>query len=145
MPEAVAEPKRSLDSENISPAPKAYHTVYEKTQNLHQSHICQWGAQPYLVGPLSRLVGKPPLSPWLSKSFSPLTKGGNDPNSAISLTEIFDRILFDVCKSLGFGVQKAKNGDRVTVVFTVTLMRSDFSFKTSSGKAWDSTPQFTFL
>ena len=41
MPAAVADPKRSLDSEQISPATIAHHTVYEKTPNLHQSHICQ--------------------------------------------------------------------------------------------------------
>ena len=75
MPAAVADPKRSLDSEQISPATIAHHTVYEKTPNLNQSHICQWGAQPHLVGPLSRLVGKPPFSPWLSKNVLPLKKG----------------------------------------------------------------------
>ena len=74
------------------------------------------------MGPLSRLVGKPPLSPWLSKNVLPLTKAGNDPNSAISLTEIFGRILFYVCNSLCFGVQKAKNGDRGTIMFTATLI-----------------------
>ena len=74
MRAAVADPKRSLDSEQISPETIAHHTVYEKTPNLHQSHICQWGTQPYLVGPLSRLVGKPPLSPWLSNNVLPLTK-----------------------------------------------------------------------
>ena len=121
MPTAVVDPKRSLDSEQISPATIAHQTVYEKTPNLHQSHICQWGAQPYLVGPLSRLVGKPPLSPGLSKNVLPLTQAGNDTNNAISLTEIFDRILFDVCNSLGFEVQKEKNGDRGTIVFTATL------------------------
>ena len=104
MPPTVADPKRSLDSEQISPATIAHHTVYEKTPNLHQSHICQWGAQPYLVGPLSRLVDKPPLSPWLPKNVLPSkTKGGNDPNSTISLTRIFDRILFDVCKGGSYG------------------------------------------
>ena len=121
VPAAVADPKRSLDSEQISPATFAHHTVYENTPNLHQSHVCQWGAQPYLVGPLSRLVGKPPFSPWLSKNVLPLTKAANDPNSAILLTEIFDRILFYVCNSLYFGVQKEKNGDRGTIVFTATL------------------------
>ena len=125
MPATLADPKRSLDSEQISPATIAHHTVYENTPNLHQSHICQWGAQPYLVGPLSRLVGKPPISPWLSENVLPLTQAGNDPNSVISLTEIFDRILFDVCNSLGFGVQKAKNGDRGTIVFTATLIEKD--------------------
>ena len=124
MPTAVADPKRSLDAEQILPATIAHHTVYEKTPNLHQSHICQWGAQPYLVGPLSRLVGKPPLSPWLSENVLPLTQARNDPNSAISLTEIFGRILFDVCSSLGFGVQKEKNGDRGAIVFTATLTYS---------------------
>ena len=73
------------------------------------------------MGSLSRLVGKPLLSPWLSKNVLPLTKAGNDPNSAISLTEIFDRVLFYVCNSLCFGVQKAKNGGRGATVFTVTL------------------------
>ena len=122
MPAAVADPKRSLDSEQNSPAMIAHHTVYENTSNLHQSHTCQWGAQPYLVDPLSRLVGKPPLSPWLSKNVLLLTKAANDRNSAISLTEIFDRILFYVCNSLYFGVQKAKNGDRGTIMFTATLI-----------------------
>ena len=70
---------------------------------------------------LSRLVGKPTLSPWLSKNVLPLTKAANDPKSAISLTEIFDRILFYVCNSLYFGVQKAKHGDRGTIVFTAIL------------------------
>ena len=121
MPAAVADPKRSLDSEQISPATIAHNTVYEKTPNFHQSHICQSGAQPYLVGPLSRLVGKPPLSPWLSKNVLPLTKAANDPNGALSLTEIFDRIFIYVCNSLYFGVQKEKNGDRGTIVFTATL------------------------
>ena len=98
MPAAVADPKRSLVSEQISPATIAHHTLYENTPNLHQSHVCQWGAQPYLVGPLFRLVGKPPFSPWLSKNVLPLTKAANGPNSAISLTQTFDRILFCVCK-----------------------------------------------
>ena len=73
------------------------------------------------MDPLSRLVGKPPLSPWLSKNVLPLKKAGNDPNSAISSTAIFDRILLYVCNSLCFGVRKAKNGDRGTIVFTATL------------------------
>ena len=108
MPATVADPNRSLDSEQISPATIAHHTVYENTPNLHQSHICQWGAQPYLVGPLSRLVGKPPLSPWVSADFLPLTQLVNNTNSAIPLTEIFDRVFSDVCNSLGFEVQKQK-------------------------------------
>ena len=115
MPAAVADPKRSLDSEQISPATVAHHTVYEKTPNLHQSHICQWGAQPYLVGPLSRLVGKPPFSPWLSNNVLPLKKAANGPNSAISLTQTFDRILFCVYNSLyvfwGTKSKKRESGD----------------------------------
>ena len=121
MPATVADPNRSLDSEQISPATIAHHTMYEKAPNLHQSHICQWGAQPYLVGPLSRLVGKPPLSPWVSTNVLPLTQGGNYTNSAISLTEIFDRIFFMCVNSVGFEVQIEKNGDRGIIVFTATL------------------------
>ena len=121
MPAAVADPKPSLDSEQISPATIAHHTVYEKTPNLHQSHICQWRAQPYLVGPLSRLVDRPPFSPWLSYNVLPLTKAASGPNSAISLTQTFDRISFCVYNSMYFGVQKEKNGDRGTTVFTATL------------------------
>ena len=122
MPAAVVDPKRSLDSEQLSPATIAHHTVvYENTPNFHQSHMYQWGAQPYLVGTLSRLVSKPPFSPWLSKNILPVKKAANGPNSAISLTQTFDRILFWVYNSLYFGVQKAKNGDRGTIVFTATL------------------------
>ena len=121
MPATVADPNRSLDSEHISPATIAHHTVYEKIPNLHQSHMCQWGAQPYLVGPLSRLVGKPPFSPRLPRNILPLKRAANGPNSAISLTQTFDRISLYVYNSLYFGVQKAKNGDRETIVFTATL------------------------
>ena len=121
MPATVADPNRSLDSEQISPATIAHHTVYEKIPNLHQSHMCQWGAQPYLVGPLSRLVGKPSFSPWLSRNILPLKRAANGPNSAISLTQTFDRISLCVYNSLYFEVQKAKNGDRGTIVFTATL------------------------
>ena len=121
MPATVADPNRSLDSEQISPATIAHHTVYEKIPNLYQSHMRQWGEQPYLVGPLSRLVGKPPFSPWLSRNILPLKKAANGPNSAISLTQTFDRISLCIYNSLYFGVQKAKNGDRGTIVFTATL------------------------
>ena len=75
------------------------------------------------MGPLSRLVGKPPISPWVSADFLPLTQVVNNTNSAIPLTEIFDRVFSDVCNSLGFEVQKKKkNGDRGTIVFTATLI-----------------------
>ena len=132
MPAGVADPNRSLDSEQISPATIAHHTVYEKTPNLHQSHICQWEAQPYLVGTLSRLVGKPPFSPWWSKDVLPLKKAANGPNNAISLTQTLDRILFCVYNSLYFGVQKAKNGDRGIIVFTATLRSRNFQEEMST-------------
>ena len=72
-------------------------------------------------GSLSRLVGKPPVSPWLPRNILPLKRAANGPNSAISLTQTFDRISLYVYNSLYFGVQKAKNGDRGTIVFTATL------------------------
>ena len=126
MPATVADPNRSLDSEQISPATIAHHPVHEKIPNLHQSHMCPWGAQPYLVGPLSRLVGKPPFSPWLPRSILPLKRAANGPNSAISLTQTFDRISLYVYNGLYFGVQKAKNGDRGTIMFTATLTTTRF-------------------
>ena len=49
----------------------------------------------------------------------------NNTNSAIPLTEIFDRVFSDVCNSLGYEVQKQKNGDRGTIVFTATLTLQD--------------------
>ena len=55
----------------------------------------------------------------------PLKRAANGPNSAISLTQTFDRILFCVYNSLYFGVQKAKNGDRGTIVFTATLRNKE--------------------
>ena len=51
----------------------------------------------------------------------PLKRAANGPNSAISLTQTFDRISLCVYNSLYFEVQKAKNGDRGTIVFTATL------------------------
>ena len=123
MPTTVADPRQSIDSEQISPETIAHHTVYEKTPNLQQSHVCQWEAQPYLVGPLSRLVGKPPFEPSLSMNVLPLTKAANGPNSAISLTQTFDHILFYVFNSRYFEVQKEKNGNRGTIVFSAALKR----------------------
>ena len=79
------------------------------------------------MGPLSRLVGKPSHSPWVSTNVLPLPQVGNNTNSAISLTEIFDRVFSDVCNSLGFEVQKQKNGDRGTIMFNATL-RAGFVF-----------------
>ena len=109
--------------------------LYEKTPNLHQSHICQWGAQPYLVGPISRLVGKPHLSPWVSANVLPLTLVVNNTNSAIPLTEIFDRVFSDVCNSVGFEVQKQKKrgsgNNRVyrnLKVFSNTFLRFAVAF-----------------
>ena len=133
MPATVADPNRLLDSEQISPATIAHHTVYEKIPNLHQSHLCQWGAQPYLVGPLSRLVGKPSFSRWLSRNILPSKRAANGPNSANSLTQTFDRISLCVYNSLYFGVQKAKNGDRGTIVFTATLRNLVFLFLSDLG------------
>ena len=121
VPETVADPRQSLDSEQISPATIAHHTVYEKTRNLQPHHICQWEAQPYLVGPLSRLVGKPFFEPSLTKNVLPLKTAAYGPNNAISLTQTFKRILFFSCNGRDFGVQKAENGDRGRIVFTATL------------------------
>ena len=44
----------------------------------------------------------------MSADFLPLTQVVNNTNSAIPLTEIFDRVFSDVCNSLGFEVQKQK-------------------------------------
>ena len=121
MPATVADPRQLLDSEQISPATIAHHIVYEKTRNLQQNYVCQWGAHPYhLVDPLSRLVGKP-FEPSLSKNVSPLTTAAYGPNSAIPLTQTCNRILFYVCNGRYFGIQKAKNGDRGRIVFTAAL------------------------
>ena len=126
VPATVADPRQSLDSEQISPATVAHHRVYEKTRNLQQNHVCQWEAQPYLVGPLSRVVGKPPFEPSLIKNALPLTTAAYGLNSAISLTQTFNRILFFACSGREFGVQKEKNGDRGSIVFTANLKYSYF-------------------
>ena len=48
------------------------------------------------------------------------------PNSAISLTQTFNRVLFHVCNGRDFGAQKANNGDRRRIVFTaIHLLRND--------------------
>ena len=126
MPATVADPRQSHDSERISPATIAHHTVYETTRNLQQTHVCQWGAQSYLVGPLSRLVVKPPFELSLSKNVLPLTTAAYGPNSAISLTQTFNHILFYICNGRDFGVQKTKNGDRGRIVFTAALKLKHF-------------------
>ena len=118
MPATVADPRQSHDSEQISPATIAHHTLCEKIRNLQQTHVSQWGAKLYLVGPLSRFIGKYPFEPSLSKNVLLLTTVTYGPNGAISLTQTFNRILFYVCNGRYFGVQKAKNGDRGRIVFT---------------------------
>ena len=112
MPATVANPRQSHDSEQISPPPVTHHTVYETTRNFQQIHVCQWGAHSYLVGPLSRLVGRSHFKPTLSKGVLRLIIAANGPNGAISLTQTFNSILFDVCNGRYVGLQKAKNGDR---------------------------------
>ena len=123
MPAPLADPRQSHDLEQISPATIAHHTVYEKTRSLQQNHVCQWRAQSYLVGPLSRLVGKPRSEPSLSKNVLPsLTTAAYGPNGAILLTQTFNRILF-YCNGRYFGVQKARNRDRGRIVFTAALKK----------------------
>ena len=120
-PATVAYSRQWLDSEQISPATTAHHTEYEKTRNLQQTNVCQWEAQPYLADSLSRLVGKPYFESSRTKNVLPLATAAYDPNSAISLTQTFNRILFFACNSRDFGVQQAKNGDRGRIVFTATF------------------------
>ena len=111
MPATVADPAQSLDSKKFSPAAIAHHTVYEKTSNLQQSHVCQWETQPYLVGPLSRLVGKLLFEPSLSTNVLPLTKAAYRPNSAISLTQTFDRTFYLMFVTIGIlRYEKQKTG-----------------------------------
>ena len=75
------------------------------------------------MGQLSRLVGKPPFEPSLSKGVLPLIIAANGPNGAISLTQKFNRILFYVFNGRYFEVQKEKNRDRGTIVFATVLSR----------------------
>ena len=63
------------------------------------------------MAPLSRLEGRLTFEPSLSKDVLLLIIAVNGPNGAISLTHIFNRIIFYVCNDRYFGVQKAKNGD----------------------------------
>ena len=51
----------------------------------------------------------------------PLTTAVYGLNSTIALTQTFNRVLFFSCSGRDFGVQKAKNEDRGTIVFTATL------------------------
>ena len=109
-----ADRARADDSKQILPPLITHHTVYKKTRNLQRNHVCQWETYSYLVNPLSRLVGRPPFEPSLSKVVLPLIVAANG-NGAISLTQTFNRILFYIiCSVRYFGVQKTKNGDRGT-------------------------------
>ena len=111
VPATVACPTQSLNSEEISPATIiAHHTMYKTTRSLQQNHVCQWEARPYLVGPLSRLVGKPPFEPSLTKNVLPLTTAAYGPNSAILLMQTFNHILFFACSGRDLGYKKKKTG-----------------------------------
>ena len=66
-------------------------------------------------------MGRPSFEQSRSKGVLPLILAANGPNDAISLTQTFNRILFDVCNGRYFEVQKAKNGDRETIVFTAAF------------------------
>ena len=77
-----------------------------------------------MVGPLSRLVDRPPFEPSLSKGVLPLTTADYGPSGAISLTHTFNRILFDVCNRRYFRVQKAENGDLEIILTAATLITS---------------------
>ena len=56
------------------------------------------------------------------KEYFAFEKSCKWPKQRISLTQTFDRISLCVYNSLYSGVQKAKNGDRGTIVFTATLI-----------------------
>ena len=64
------------------------------------------------MGPLSRLVSRPPFELSLSKGVLPLIETAFDPNGAILLTQTFNRILFYDRNGQYFEALKAKNGDR---------------------------------
>ena len=65
----------------------------------------------------------------------PLIRAANGPNNAISLKQTFDRI-FVTGNIIYFGVQKAKNGDRGTIVYSAALNRTKFDFTVDEGKEW---------
>ena len=56
--------------------------------------------------------------------------GPNGPNGAISLKQTFNFILKHICNRQYFGVQKAKNGDRRTIVYSAALRLYDKKQKT---------------
>ena len=72
MPANVADPRQSYDSEQILPTTIA-HTQFTKRKETFSKTMSVNGEELYLVGPLSRLVGKPPFEPSLSKNVLPLT------------------------------------------------------------------------
>ena len=57
------------------------------------------------MGLLYRLVGRPPFESLLSKGVLALITAANGPNSVVSLTQTFNRILFDVRNQKYFGVK----------------------------------------
>ena len=103
---------------------RLYTTQYTKRhRTLSGINVSQCGTHSYLMGPLSRLVDRPPVEPSLSKDILPLITAANGPNGAISLTQTFNRISFHFCNRQYFGEQKAKNGERGTIVLHCSLKR----------------------
>ena len=124
LPAPRVDRTRADDSEQISPPPITHHTrkhctkrheTFSETMSLSMRNILVPG------GSANSPCGQPPFEPSLLKCVLPWIIAANGPNGSISLTQTFNRILFYVCNGRYFGVQKAKNGDRGTIVFTAAL------------------------
>ena len=115
VPTTVVDPKQSADSKQIRVVTIALHTEQENTRNLQEVQVSQRRTLSFLAGQPSPLMGWPPFLPWL---LQPLIRAANGPNSAISLKQTFNRILYRFCNRQCLGVQKAKNGDRGTIVYS---------------------------
>ena len=133
MPATVADPRQSHDSEKISPATIAHHTVYEKTPNFSKTISAKekhsrraWWVR-YLASWVTLLL----IHHRCQRMFGLLRIAAYGPNSAISLTQTFNRILFHVCNGRDFGVQKANNEDRRRIVFTVIHLPRNYAFNSS--------------
>lgn len=81
-----------------------------KVHRINAPYVSQLQPRSFLSGYSRRLVGRLHFVPSLSTVLKTLVTAANDQNSAILLTQAFNRILFYFCNRRHFGVCRAKAG-----------------------------------
>ena len=116
-PQAIARFEENLTSDDSTP-----HSVRKHIKPLAKPCLSM-GSTAVPGGSAISSRGQISVLAVAIKEFLPLTKAANGPNSAISLTtQTFDRILFYVCNSRCFEVQKQNTGIEKCLWYSIEIM-----------------------